>query len=217
MQACDGFEEGARASVSATRPGQSGVNAIDCDTIRHTLILFQEEPIERYQDVSPGVIIARQTFREGVCFHPHLHAIVTGDGWSEDCTWQTIFGWDRPVLRKLFEAEVFRFLRERELLSAERMELIRSWRHSGFNVYVGDPIEPDNRQLLEHIARYLLRAPVSLERLWYNPEAGTVTVRSLAGEGNTPVRFFSCFRAGDSPLMERIGAAAGLHRGAGGC
>ncbi len=67
------------------------------------------------------------------------------------------------------------------------MELIRSWRHSGFNVYVGDPIEPDNRELLEHIARYLLRAPVSLERLWYNPEVGTVTIRPLVGEGDASV------------------------------
>ncbi len=65
--------------------------------------------------------------------------------------------------------------------------MIRSWRHSGFDVYVGESIEPDNRELLEHIARYLLRAPVSLEHLWYNPEAGTVTIRPLAGDGDTPV------------------------------
>jgi hypothetical protein len=43
------------------------------------------------------------------------------------------------VLRELFQVELFRFLRERELLTAERMELIRSWRHSGFDVYVGEP------------------------------------------------------------------------------
>ena len=111
----------------------------------------------------------------------------TGGGGSEDCIWRPIFGWDRPVLGKLFEVEVFRFLRERELLSAERMELIRSWRHSGFNVFVGEAIGPEEGQTIGHIARYLLRAPVSLERLWYNPEAGTVTIRPLAGEGNAPV------------------------------
>ena len=52
---------------------------------------------------------------------------------------------------------------------------------------MGGSIAPDNRELLEHIARYLLRAPVSLERMWYNPEAGTITIRPLAGEGNAPV------------------------------
>ncbi len=63
------------------------------------------------KDVSPGLIIARHTFGEGVRYHPHLHGIITGGGWSEDCTWQPIFGWDWPVLRKLFQIEVFRFLR----------------------------------------------------------------------------------------------------------
>ena len=113
--------------------------------------------------------------------------MVTGGGWDADGVWRPIFGWDRPVLRELFTAEVFRFLRERELLSAERMQLIRSWRHSGFGVYVGEEIGPGERQALEHVARYLLRAPISLERLWYNPEAGTVTIRPLAGEGEKPV------------------------------
>jgi hypothetical protein len=65
----------------------------------------------------------------------HLHALLTDGGWDSGGEWHRIFGWDRPVLRRLFEVEVFRFLRERELLSAERMELIRSWRHSGFDVY----------------------------------------------------------------------------------
>ena len=139
------------------------------------------------EDIRPGLIIVRQTFGEGARFHPHLHALVTGGGWDSGGVWRPIFGWDRPVLRELFTAEVFRFLRERELLSAERMQLIRSWRHSGFDVFVGEPIAPDDRRALEHVARYLLRAPVSLERLWYNPEAGTVTIRPLAGEGEKPV------------------------------
>jgi len=139
------------------------------------------------EGVRPGVIIVRQTFGEGARFHPHLHALVTGGGWDAGGVWRPIFGWDRPVLRELFTAEVFRFLREKELLSAERMQLIRSWRHSGFGVHVGEAIGPGERQALEHVARYLLRAPISLERLWYNPEAGTVTIRPLAGEGDKPV------------------------------
>lgn len=137
--------------------------------------------------VRPGVIIVRQTFGKGARFHPHLHALVTGGGWDADGVWQPMFGWDRPVLRELFEVEVFRFLRQRGLLSAERMQLIRSWRHSGFGVHVGEAIGPEDRQSLEHVARYLLRAPVSLERMRYDPQTQTVTIRPLAAEGNEPV------------------------------
>jgi hypothetical protein len=133
------------------------------------------------------MIIARQTFGQGARFNPHLHALLTDGGWDSQGGWQRIFGWDRPVLRKLFEVEVFRFLRERELLSTERMALIRSWRHSGFDVYVGEPVAETDRQRLEHLARYLLRAPISLERLWYDPQAGKVAIRPLQGEGAEPV------------------------------
>jgi hypothetical protein len=105
------------------------------------------------------MVIARQTFGEGARFHPHLHALLTGGGWDAAGNWRAVFGWDRPVLRKLFQVEVFRFLRERELLTAERMELIRSWRHSGFDVYVGEPVAAEDRATPGHVARYLLRAP----------------------------------------------------------
>ena len=64
------------------------------------------------------------------------------------------------------------------------------------------------------IARYLLRAPVSLERLWHNPEAGTVTIRPLAGEGDTPGIPLLCPECGhgmqiisfitDPPVVDKI-------------
>jgi len=85
--------------------------------------------------------VARQTFGAGARFHPHLHTMITSGSW------------DRPVLRELFQIEVFRFLRERELLSTERIDLMRSWRHSGFDVFVGKPIAPDDRRTLEYVAR----------------------------------------------------------------
>jgi len=70
-------------------------------------------------DVTPGLVVARHTFGEGVRFHPHLHAIVTGGGWDTDHNWHAVFGWDRPALRELFQIEVFRFLRERDLSRAD--------------------------------------------------------------------------------------------------
>ena len=50
---------------------------------------------------------------------------------------------------------------------------------------LGEPIAAGDRTTLGHVARYLLRAPVSLERLWYDPQAEKVTLRPLAGESAT--------------------------------
>jgi hypothetical protein len=60
-------------------------------------------------------------------------------------------------------------------------------KHSGFDVYVGEPIAVGDRETLGHVARYLLRPPISLERLWYDPEAEKVTLRPLAAEKAEPV------------------------------
>ena len=44
-----------------------------------------------------------------------------------------------------------------------------SWHHSGFNVYIGDRIEPDDKAGLGNLARYIIRACFSQERMVYIP------------------------------------------------
>jgi len=44
-----------------------------------------------------------------------------------------------------------------------------SWHHSGFNVYIGDRIEPDDKAGLGNLARYIIRACFSQERMVYVP------------------------------------------------
>ena len=42
---------------------------------------------------------------------------------------------------------------------------MRAWQHSGFHVFVGEPIEPDNHDSLRFVARYLKKSPIALNRL----------------------------------------------------
>ena len=42
-----------------------------------------------------------------------------------------------------------------------------NWRHSGFNVYCGKAIWPHNEEGLENLARYIIRASFSQERMTY--------------------------------------------------
>ncbi len=84
-----------------------------------------------------------------------------------DRTWHPPPAWNEGALRELFQVEVFRFLRQRGLLSRELMEMILSWRHSGFNVHIGKAISPDDRESLTRVARYMLRAPVMMSRISY--------------------------------------------------
>ena len=63
------------------------------------------------------------------------------------------------MVRSLFEIEVFRFLRSKDLLGRERMDLIRSWPHSGFNVHVSRAIPARDKSSLARVARYMLEKP----------------------------------------------------------
>lgn len=44
-----------------------------------------------------------------------------------------------------------------------------NWRHSGFGVYCGSAIWPYNEEGLENLARYIIRASFSQERMTYIP------------------------------------------------
>ncbi len=94
------------------------------------------------------------------------------------------------------------------------MELIRSWRHSGFDVFVGRPIASNDRRALEHVARYLLRAPVSLERMRYDPQNARVTIRPMPGEQGGAIELealeFISRLITRGGIMSRTGHTAGL-------
>jgi hypothetical protein len=47
------------------------------------------------------------------------------------------------------------------------IENMNTWHHSGFHVYCGDIIRPDDEEGLEHLAHYVIRAPISQERMLY--------------------------------------------------
>lgn len=54
------------------------------------------------------------------------------------------------------------------------IENMLSWRHSGFNVYCGSTIWPNNDNGLEDLARYIIRDCFSAERMTYLPEKNSL-------------------------------------------
>jgi len=70
-----------------------------------------------------------------------------------------------------------RFLRDEGLLSEERAELLLSWRRSGFSVHNSVTASAADQGGLERLARYLMRPPLSLDRLYLNRETQSATYR----------------------------------------
>ena len=135
----------------------------------------------------PGIIMTLHTFGEYLDFHPHVHALVA-DGLfvrhrataptaagreqaqtlnSELSTLNFLPLPETPLkpLEELFRAKVIKLLVEEKLLPAERVQVLYSWKHSGFNLHAGEQVPPEAKADLEDLAQYILRNPFSVEKM----------------------------------------------------
>ena len=126
------------------------------------------------ESLVPGMIAVVQTFGDDLTWHPHVHALVTRGGWDRDGQWAPVPFVDGEAAALVLRHRVFTLLRGEGLLSEERIRLLLSWRHSGFSVHTSVTVPPDDREGLERLARYLLRPPVSLERLQVDEPAQAI-------------------------------------------
>ena len=76
-----------------------------------------------------------QTFGDRVNFHPHVHALVSRGGWTACGEWIPVPYVDEGAAERLFRHKVPALLRKKRRMSQERIELLLSWRRSGFSVH----------------------------------------------------------------------------------
>ncbi|MEW5784127.1 MAG: transposase [Bacillota bacterium] len=70
-------------------------------------------------------------------------------------------------LEETFRLEVFKMLKKEEKITDRIIENMMGWHYSGFNVYCGKRIWPSNSEGLEWLAQYIIRAPISQDRMIY--------------------------------------------------
>lgn len=88
-----------------------------CRAAVRTLRLYFEALI--VEELAPGVVVAVQTFRDRINFHPHLHLLVTEGGVDRAGIFCRLQRLDDARLVALFGREVLRLLVDRGLLSPE--------------------------------------------------------------------------------------------------
>jgi hypothetical protein len=125
--------------------------------------------------LSVGTVAALQTFGSYAAnFHPHVHAIVTDGAFAPDSHFERMGLWDAAALTELFRRLVLAALRREQRLSEEFHQNLLGWVHSGFSVHVGPALLPDDTASLEHVARYLTRAPLRLDAVRQTAQAVVV-------------------------------------------
>ena len=118
-------------------------------------------------------------------FLPHIHALVTDDGFRPDGTFVPLPFHTLNVLTEAFRRAVLRLFADRDLFEPEVAQSMLAWMHSGFSVDDSVWLDQDDAPANRRLARYCARNPVSLDRMAYDADAGTVTYSSDKSSGPT--------------------------------
>ena len=126
----------------------------------------------------PAIILTLHTFGEYLDFHPHVHALVADGLFTRDGVFHPLPELPIRPLEEIFRAHILKLLVGLGLLPADRVRLLHSWKHSGFNVHHGESVPPENKALLEQLTQYILRNPFSVEKMTLLAPKDTVMYRS---------------------------------------
>jgi len=126
----------------------------------------------------PGLVVCVHSFGNLLNFHPHLHVMATDGGFTPDGAFHPLPTMSLAPIEELFRHRVLGMLRRKGLLTPERIRLMRSWEHSGFNVNAAVRIGASDATGRENLARYLIRAPFSMNKIRYDPAARTVICKT---------------------------------------
>ncbi len=132
---------------------------------------FFGEHFPALDDPVPAMIVAPQSFGNLLTCHPHLHSLSSLGVFDREGTFHAApADLDFSPLEELFRERTLEMMLRREKISEERVELLRSWHHSGFNLDASRKVDAGDRQSLESLLQYIARPPVSLRRLSYRSD-----------------------------------------------
>jgi len=143
-------------------------------------VFFQEAVPE--EGAVPGAVIAIQSFSDFLGFNPHLHVLCSDGCFYGDGMFRVSPRFETRQLEEIFRHKVFKMLLSKEKITEDMVDMLLSWRHSGFNVHCGQRIQPGDEQDMENLARYIIRASFSQERMAYIPKESKVIYQSKDGK-----------------------------------
>ena len=133
-------------------------------------------------DPIPGAVIAMQTFGDFLGYNPHAHILVTdGCFYGNKGMFRVAPPLELKKLEAIFQHKVLRMLLSKGKITEEMIRMLSTWRHSGFHVFCGNRISPGDDTAMENLARYIIRASFSQERMQYLDQEAKVVYTSKDG------------------------------------
>lgn len=138
--------------------------------------------VDQIDSAVPGAVIAIQSFGDFLGHNPHAHVLLTDGCFHDNGMIKVAPHFDAKALEEILRHKVFRLLISKGKITEDMVKLLKSWRHLRFHVYCGDWIQPGDRDAMESLARYIIRACFSQERMTYMPEGSKVVYVSKNGK-----------------------------------
>jgi hypothetical protein len=114
------------------------------------------------EGAKPAAVAVIQTFGDFLSTGPHIHMLSADGCFSDDgFFYAPSINIDTDLIEKLFIHRIFKLILKKGLITERVVELISSWRHTGFSTYCGKRINPKDKRSTENLARYIIRASFS--------------------------------------------------------
>ena len=136
---------------------------------------------ELIEDALPGCtpagVMSLHSSGDLLHWHPHLHGIALYGGVDRKGNVQLLASVNTEYLTNCFSRNLLDALLKAGEIDQELIDLIRSWEHSGFHAYIGDPIKADDTQGRLFVSRYLKKSAISESRLELIEDSSSPVVR----------------------------------------
>jgi len=131
----------------------------------------------------PALIVFVQTFGDLVNFNPHLHVLAADGAFLPNGRFVVLPRVPASLLAEGFRRAVLDFLGKNNVLSEELRTRMLAWRHGGFSAHNEVSVAAEDAEGRKKLAGYMLRAPMSLQKMAYDAASGTVIYRSKMHAG----------------------------------
>jgi len=125
-----------------------------------------------------GIIVSYQSFGDLLRFNPHYHGIVLEGGIDETGSFHHMPVKDTSLLTEVFRRRVLKLFVNRGLFDPHFARKILAWKHSGFSVDNSVPIPASSRKARVNLSQYIIRHPVSLQKILYARSNGTIIYKT---------------------------------------
>ncbi len=132
--------------------------------------------------VKTGILVSFQSYGDQVRWNPHYHCIVLEGGIDEKGSFHHIPIKDTASLTEVFRRRVIKLFVDRGLFDRRFALKILSWKHSGFSVDASVSIPASSKKARINLSQYIIRHPVSLQKILYARSNGTVIYKTKYNE-----------------------------------